>query len=45
MLTEVYSCCNGIMKIGDLNDPMETLVENLLASKANCEGCPMLPVC
>jgi len=45
LLTDVYSCCHGITKIGDVGDPMKTIVERLSASKAKCGSCPMLPVC
>ena len=39
----VYSCCNGIVKLGEADTDVEVLRERLAASKADCRSCSMFP--
>lgn len=39
----VYTCCEGVVRIGDLADPIETLIERMAGSEAACRSCALFP--
>jgi MoaA/NifB/PqqE/SkfB family radical SAM enzyme len=39
----VFSCCNGIIKLGEAGTWMNTLFEKLAAAGGSCRRCPMFP--
>jgi MoaA/NifB/PqqE/SkfB family radical SAM enzyme len=39
----VFSCCEGVINLGDLNTDMVTLLERYAASEGECRSCPMFP--
>jgi hypothetical protein len=39
----VYSCCNGIIKLGEIDTDVQTLKERLIASEEDCRSCAMFP--
>lgn len=39
----VFSCCHGIINLGDSNTDMITLLERLAASEGECRSCSMFP--
>lgn len=41
----VFSCCEGIFKIGDIETEMSVLYDDLLKSKDKCKLCPLYGKC
>jgi MoaA/NifB/PqqE/SkfB family radical SAM enzyme len=41
----VYPCCEGLMKIGDINTPLDQLYKKLYESKTICKPCPRFSDC
>jgi MoaA/NifB/PqqE/SkfB family radical SAM enzyme len=39
----VYSCCNGIIKLGEVDTDIGVLKERLAASEQDCRGCALFP--
>jgi MoaA/NifB/PqqE/SkfB family radical SAM enzyme len=39
----VYSCCNGIIKLGEVDTAIDVLKERLAASADECRGCALFP--
>jgi MoaA/NifB/PqqE/SkfB family radical SAM enzyme len=39
----VYSCCNGIIKLGEIDTDVRILKERLVASEEDCRSCAMFP--
>ncbi len=39
----VFSCCHGIIKLGDPTTDIDTLREGLVASERQCRACSMFP--
>ena len=39
----VFTCCNGILKIGDIDDPIPTLMQRMIDSEPDCLTCAMHP--
>jgi len=39
----VFTCCNGIVKIGEAGDPVPMLLERMLASQPDCAACALFP--
>lgn len=41
----VYPCCEGLVKIGDINTPLDQLYRKLHESKTICKRCPRFSDC
>ena len=39
----VFSCCHGILKMGDIGDEIPLLMERIAASENRCRACAMFP--
>ena len=39
----VFTCCHGILKIGDIDDPIPILMQRMIDSEPNCMACAMHP--
>jgi hypothetical protein len=39
----VYTCCEGMVRIGDADSDMGTLIQQLYDSEAQCRACPQFP--
>lgn len=39
----VYTCCNGIIKVGEPDVDMETLVQRMIDSEPQCYACALYP--
>ena len=39
----VFSCCNGIIKMGDVDTDVDVLKERLAASEDDCRSCALFP--
>src|SRR5262245_22110553 len=39
----VFTCCHGILKIGELEDPIPTLMQRMIDSERACVACAMHP--
>jgi hypothetical protein len=39
----VYSCCNGVIKLGEVDTDVGVLKERLAAAEADCRGCALFP--
>jgi MoaA/NifB/PqqE/SkfB family radical SAM enzyme len=39
----VHSCCHGVIRLGDPETEMATLLDRLAASEDQCRACPMYP--
>lgn len=45
MCNGIFSCCEGIFKIGNLNSEMEFIEQNLINSKLKCKSCRLFEKC
>lgn len=39
----VYTCCNGIVKIGEPDTDVRTIVDRMIESESDCKSCALFP--
>jgi hypothetical protein len=39
----VFTCCHGIIRIGDAQEDLQTLRDRMAAAEDDCRSCAMFP--